>query len=80
MSWPRACPPSPPFPRPLVPHMPILTLLPPQLLSDAQILVKGELELPMWGMLDFRKSEEGDVTGARRGVLGGIRCGRDRCR
>ncbi|KIJ60990.1 hypothetical protein HYDPIDRAFT_97607 [Hydnomerulius pinastri MD-312] len=49
------------------PHMHILTPLSPQLLSDARILVKGELELPIWGMLDFRESEEGGVTGVERG-------------
>ncbi|TEB28533.1 hypothetical protein FA13DRAFT_1755845 [Coprinellus micaceus] len=32
----------------------LLTLIPPQLLSSTCVFVKGEMELPIWGMLDFR--------------------------
>ncbi|PPQ68567.1 hypothetical protein CVT24_005579 [Panaeolus cyanescens] len=41
----------------------LLTPLPPPLLSqaNARILVKGELELPVWGMLDFRHDRDGDL-------------------
>ncbi|KAG6884901.1 hypothetical protein C0993_007358 [Termitomyces sp. T159_Od127] len=39
-------------------QMHVLTPLPPRLLSACRVIVKGELELPIWGMLDYR--EEGD--------------------
>ncbi|KAJ3496367.1 hypothetical protein NMY22_g19822 [Coprinellus aureogranulatus] len=32
----------------------ILTPVPPEMLSSTRVLVKGEMELPVWGMLDFR--------------------------
>jgi len=35
-------------------RMHILTPLPPGLLGKCRVVVKGELELPIWGMLDFR--------------------------
>ncbi|KAI6039252.1 hypothetical protein EDC04DRAFT_3112463 [Pisolithus marmoratus] len=47
-------------------HLHILTPLPPSTLGHARILVKGELELPIWGMLDFREGEEGGVAGVER--------------
>jgi polynucleotide 5'-hydroxyl-kinase GRC3/NOL9 len=37
----------------------ILTPIPPPLLENARILVKGKLELPIWGMLDFQDMDEG---------------------
>ncbi|EIN04313.1 hypothetical protein PUNSTDRAFT_93035 [Punctularia strigosozonata HHB-11173 SS5] len=40
----------------------ILTPLPPSLLASCRVLVKGEQELPVWGMLDFRSSG-GEVAG-----------------
>ncbi|KAG6878011.1 hypothetical protein C0992_008758 [Termitomyces sp. T32_za158] len=50
--------------RSVSPHEPqtqmhVLTPLPPKLLPTCRVLVKGELELPIWGMLDHR--EEGDA-------------------
>ncbi|KIY65721.1 hypothetical protein CYLTODRAFT_399978 [Cylindrobasidium torrendii FP15055 ss-10] len=36
----------------------ILTPLPPSLLGKTRVLVKGEMELPIWGMLDFRLTPE----------------------
>lgn len=47
----------------------VLCPLPHALLSQGrQVLVKGEMELPIWGMLDFR-SEGGDVAGVERGKV-----------
>lgn len=37
----------------------VLTPLPPALLASARVIVKGEVELPIWGMLDFRELEGG---------------------
>ncbi|KAF8148814.1 hypothetical protein B0H34DRAFT_668226 [Crassisporium funariophilum] len=53
-------------------HIHILTPLADPLLAQGRILVKGEMELPIWGMLDFRNFNEGkgvdpgDVAGVER--------------
>ncbi|KAJ7247643.1 hypothetical protein B0H12DRAFT_739265 [Mycena haematopus] len=47
-------------------HLQILTPLPPHLLSKCRVLVKGEMELPLWGMLDFRSDMEGEVAGIEK--------------
>ncbi|KAF9478424.1 hypothetical protein BDN70DRAFT_879948 [Pholiota conissans] len=53
-------------------HLQMLTPLPHPLLAQSRVLVKGELELPVWGMLDFRNFNEGkgvdpgDVAGVER--------------
>lgn len=47
-------------------HLHVLTPLPPSVLRHARVLVKGELELPIWGMLDFREGEEGGVAGVEK--------------
>jgi polynucleotide 5'-hydroxyl-kinase GRC3/NOL9 len=47
-------------------HMHILTPLPPRLLAGCRVMIKGELELPVWGMLDFRSNAE------ERGTIAGI--------
>ncbi|KAM6499009.1 hypothetical protein JOM56_006957 [Amanita muscaria] len=44
----------------------VLTPVPPSLLKHARILVKGEMELPVWGMLDY----SGDEDGWKKGVTG----------
>ncbi|KAH7903243.1 hypothetical protein BJ138DRAFT_1020945, partial [Hygrophoropsis aurantiaca] len=53
---------------PNTPLMHILTPTPPSLLQNSRLLVKGELELPVWGMLDFRVSDDGEagVAGVER--------------
>lgn len=50
-------------------HM--LTPLPHSFLENSRVLVKGEMELPVWGMLDFRNFDDketdiGDVAGVDR--------------
>lgn len=47
-------------------HMHVLTPVPPALLSRCRVVIKGELELPIWGMLDFRDANEG-VAGVEKG-------------
>ncbi|KAJ7180694.1 hypothetical protein C8R46DRAFT_590796 [Mycena filopes] len=47
-------------------HLHLVTPLPPHLLSKCRVLVKGEMELPIWGMLDFRSDLEGDVAGTEK--------------
>lgn len=53
-------------------NLQMLTPLPHPLLAKARVLVKGEMELPVWGMLDFRnfnggkEVDPGDVAGVER--------------
>ncbi len=47
-------------------HLQLLTPLPRVLLDRPRVLVKGELELPIWGMLDFQSfdgKEIGNIAG-----------------
>lgn len=52
---------------PNLPQMHVLTPLPHHLLAKSRVLVKGEMELPIWGMLDFR-NEDG-VAGVEKGKV-----------
>ncbi|KAG2363721.1 hypothetical protein BDR07DRAFT_1569219 [Suillus spraguei] len=47
-------------------HMHILTPIPPAMLARCRVIVKGELELPIWGMLDLTDANEG-VAGTEKG-------------
>ncbi|RDB20262.1 Polynucleotide 5'-hydroxyl-kinase GRC3 [Hypsizygus marmoreus] len=47
-------------------QMHILTPLPHQALAKCRVVVKGELDLPVWGMLDFRGDGD-DVAGVEKG-------------
>ncbi len=53
-------------------NLQMLTPLPHPLLAEARVLVKGEMEIPVWGMLDFRnfnggkEVDPGDVAGVER--------------
>ncbi|KAG1731987.1 Pre-mRNA cleavage complex II protein Clp1-domain-containing protein [Suillus paluster] len=47
-------------------HMHVLTPVPPAILARCRVIVKGELELPIWGMLDFTDANNG-VAGAEKG-------------
>ena len=53
-------------------YLHLLTPLPHSFLASARTLVKGEMELPVWGMLDFRNFDGGkgvnfgDVAGVER--------------
>ena len=65
---------SPPIrndpPVPTKTYFHILTPLPHSLLSCARVLVKGEMELPIWGMLDFRNFDGG--KGVNFGDVAGV--------
>ncbi|KAJ7155419.1 hypothetical protein C8R43DRAFT_1065992 [Mycena crocata] len=50
-------------------HMHIVTPLPPHLFSKGRVIVKGEMELPLWGMLDFRSDNEGEIAGVEKGKV-----------
>ena len=53
-------------------HQYLLTPFPHSLLTSARVLVKGEMELPVWSMLDFRNFDGGkrvnfgDVAGVEQ--------------
>lgn len=48
----------------------ILTPVPPSLLQKTRVLVKGDMELPVWGWLDFRSFDSTVVQGAAEIVDG----------
>jgi len=58
----------------------ILTPVPPAMLADARVLVKGDIELPIWGMLDFRQlcdnGDIGTIAGVERGKVPYLQWGR----
>ncbi|CDO70310.1 hypothetical protein BN946_scf184370.g11 [Trametes cinnabarina] len=55
----------------------LLTPVPPHLLDPARVLVMGELQLPVWGMLDYRTLDGGgDVAGYERGKVPYLRWGK----
>lgn len=58
-------------------HLQILTPVPPLALADARVLVKGELELPVWGMLDFRFEDGQSIAGVDKGSVPYLRWGKE---
>ena len=55
----------------------LLTPIPPRLLCTARVLVMGEMQLPVWGMLDFRTLDDGgEVAGVERGRVPYLRWGK----
>ncbi|KAI0637595.1 hypothetical protein C8Q77DRAFT_1047087 [Trametes polyzona] len=55
----------------------LLTPVPQQLLAEARVLVMGELQLPVWGMLDYRTLDTGgDIAGYERGRVPYLRWGK----
>ncbi|KAK2465839.1 hypothetical protein APHAL10511_001480 [Amanita phalloides] len=50
------------------PEMHVLTPVPPSLLKHSRIFVKGEMDLPVWGMLDYAAGDDDD--GWKNGVAG----------
>lgn len=59
----------------------MLTPIPTHILSHARVLVKGELELPIWGMLDFRTLDSsggnGDVAGVEKNKVPFLQWGKN---
>ncbi|KAI0676648.1 hypothetical protein C8Q78DRAFT_987253 [Trametes maxima] len=55
----------------------LLTPVPSHLLGAARVLVMGELQLPVWGMLDFRTLDDGgEIAGYERGKVPYLRWGK----
>ena len=57
-------------------RMQLLTPVPPELLGRCRVLVKGEIEIPIWGMLDFRTEDDGNVAGVETSKVPYLRWGR----
>ncbi|KAI0352800.1 hypothetical protein OH77DRAFT_1497803 [Trametes cingulata] len=57
--------------------MQLLTPIPPYRLASSRVLVMGELQLPVWGMLDFRTLDDGgEIAGYERGKVPYLRWGK----
>ena len=71
---------SPPMhndgPVPRQTYLQLVTPLPHLLLACGRVLVKGEMELPIWGMLDFRSDNFGEVAGVEREKVPYLRWGK----
>ena len=57
-------------------RMQIITPVPPALLGRCRVLVKGEIEIPVWGMLDFRAENDNNVAGVEKSRVPYLRWGR----
>jgi len=57
-------------------RMQIITPVPPALLGRCRILVKGEIEIPIWGMLDFNAGDDGSVADVEKSKVPYLRWGR----
>ena len=57
-------------------RMQMITPVPPALLGRCRILVKGEIEIPIWGMLDFRTETEETVAGIEKSKVPYLRWGK----
>ena len=44
-------------------RMQLITPVPPELLGRCRVLIKGEVEIPIWGMLDLRAENNDNVAG-----------------
>jgi polynucleotide 5'-hydroxyl-kinase GRC3/NOL9 len=47
-------------------RMQLITSVPPELLGRSRVLVKGEIEVPIWGMLDLRAENNENVAGVEK--------------
>jgi len=57
-------------------RMQMITPVPPALLGRCRILVKGEIEIPIWGMLDFRAESDDNVAGIEKSKVPYLRWGK----
>jgi len=56
--------------------MQLITPVPPELLRRSRILIKGEIEIPIWGMLDFRAENDDNVAGVEMAKVPYLRWGK----
>ena len=54
----------------------LITPVPPELLGRCRVLVKGEIEIPVWGMLDFRAENDDSVAGVETSKVPYLRWGK----
>ena len=57
-------------------RMQLITPVPPALLGRCRVLVKGEIEIPIWGMLDFRAENDDNVAGVEKSKVPYLRWGK----
>ena len=57
-------------------RMQLITPVPAELLGRCRILVKGEIEMPIWGMLDFRAESGDNVAGVEMSQVPYLRWGK----
>ena len=57
-------------------RMQLLTPVPPELLGRCRVLVKGEIEIPIWGMLDFRGENNDNVASVETSKVPYLRWGK----
>lgn len=57
-------------------RMQLITPVPLELLGRSRVLVKGEIEIPIWGMLDFRAENYDNVTGVEMAKVPYLRWGK----
>jgi polynucleotide 5'-hydroxyl-kinase GRC3/NOL9 len=57
-------------------RMQMITPVPPALLGRCRILVKGEIEIPIWGMLDYRAENDDNVVGVEKSKVPYLRWGK----
>jgi len=57
-------------------QMQMITPVPPALLGRCRVLTKGEIEMPVWGMLDFRAENDDNVAGVEKPKVPYLRWGK----
>lgn len=57
-------------------RMQMITPVSPTLLGRCRVLVKGEIEIPVWGMLDSRAENDDDVAGVEKSKIPYLRWGK----
>ena len=57
-------------------RMQMITPVPPALLGRCRVLIKGEIEMPVWGMLDFRAENDDNVAGVEKSKVPYLRWGK----
>jgi len=57
-------------------QMQLITPVPPAVLGRCRVLIKGEIEIPVWGMLDFRAENDDNVAGVEKSKVPYLRWGK----
>lgn len=57
-------------------RMQLITPVPPAVLGRCRVLIKGEIEIPVWGMLDFCAENDDNVAGVEKSKVPYLRWGK----